>query len=219
MTGNEIIIEALLLHGVIYPGQTISAEAQATSEKGFNLMLGEWNATGHAVYAVVRTGPHTLVSGTADYTIGTGGTFAIARPEKIEAWAVSSSSGAASNGVPVDPATFAAIAKDRSATGSLIDALNYESSYPLGTLHLYPKPNGGTLELWVWQQFAEITDFTAAVAFPPGYLKAIIYNLAIDLAPKFGRPLDPTVKLKADECKAALGSVNAGAHTKGPAAA
>ncbi len=31
MTGNDVINEALLLNLVIYPGQTISAEALATS--------------------------------------------------------------------------------------------------------------------------------------------------------------------------------------------
>ncbi len=213
MTGLDIINEALLLNTVIYPGQTISAEALATSQFGFNLMLGEWNAQRMAIFSVARV-TKVLTSGTADYTIGTGGAFNTPRPEKIEAWAVSTASGPTSSGAPVDSAEFAKIAVDRSATAAIIQALNYDAAYPLGNLHLYPIPNGAhTLELWVWQQFTAITDFTLALDFPPGYLKAILYNLAVDLAPKFGRPLDPTIKGIADACKAGLGSTNQSEHT------
>lgn len=216
MTGTQVIIEALLIDGVIYPGQTISAEAEATSEFGFNLMLGEWNAQGMAVFSVARV-TKVLTSGTADYTIGTGGAFNTPRPERIEAWAVVSISGAAGNGKPVDPATFAALSEDRTATGSIIKALNYDGAYPLGTIHLYPIPNAAhTLELWVWEQFTAITDFTLAIDFPPGYMKAVIYNLAVDLAPKFGRGVDPNVQRIADECKAGLGSTNAPLHATPP---
>ena len=108
-------------------------------------------------------------------------------------------------------------------TGAFLSALrvkllNYDGAYPSGTIRIYPYPLAGmTLELWVWQQFTEITDFTLELAFPPGYRKAILYNLAIDLAPKFGRPLDPTVKLIADQCKAALGAPNASQHGAAPA--
>ena len=215
--GTDVINEALLLLGVIYPGQTISAEALATAELGCNMMLGEWSAQGLAVFSVAKI-TKALVSGTATYTIGTGATWNTPRPEKIEAWAVTSSSGFAGSGKPVDPATFVTIARDRSAIGSIIEALNYDAAYPVGTLTLYPIPNGGTLELWVWQQFAFISDFTAAIDFPPGYLKAIVYNLAVDLAPKFGRPLDPTIATVAMQCKAGLGAVNASIHNGAPPA-
>jgi hypothetical protein len=99
-----------------------------------------------------------------------------------------------------------------------VKVLHYDAAYPVGSIHIYPVPSAGmTLDLWVWQQFLQITDFTAAVDFPPGYLKAIIYNLAVDLAPKFGRPLDATVKAIADACKAGLGATNASVHSN-PAA-
>ncbi len=167
MTGDQLISESLLLNGVIYPGQTISTEAKATALLGLNMMLGEWNATGLAVYSVGRV-TFTLTANKADYTIGAGGEFA---------------------GVQPGPA------------------------FPLGNIHLYPKPTGSqTLALWVWVQFTDVTDTTAALSLPPGYLKAILYNLAVDLAPKFGRPLDPTIKMVADQCKASLGATNISEH-------
>ena len=217
ITGNQIIAEALLLINRIFPGQTPSTDEQATGQVGFNSLLDEWSATGLAVYSVLRNAPFTLVSGTADYTIGSGGTISVARPVKIEAWAVLTTAGQTSSGKPVDAATFAAIATDRSAIGARIQALNYDAAFPLGNIHLYPKPNGGTLELWVWTAFTQITDFTTAIVFPTGYLQAVIYNLAVALAPKFRMPLDPGVRAKADESRAALGAVNAVQHQPPPA--
>ncbi len=79
--------------------------------------------------------------------------------------------------------------------------------------------SGGTLELWVWDQLATIADFTAALDYPPGYLQAIIYNLAVMIAPNFERPLDPGVKNEADRALLALGTTNASQHHMPPAAA
>ncbi len=103
--------------------------------------------------------------------------------------------------------------------GNRVKLLNYDAAYPVGLVHIYPVPNVGiTLELWVWEQLAAITDPTLAVDLPPGYLKAITYNLAVDLAPKFGRQLDPNIANVAAQCKAGLGSLNVSEHSA-PAAA
>ncbi len=215
MTGLEIINDSLLLNGVIYPGQTISPEALATSQLGLNNMLSEWNAQGLAVFSIVKS-TFSLSNGTADYTIGSGATINQARPEKIEAWRVYDSSGAANGGQPVDSKEFVARADDNALTAARIEMLNYDAAFPVGTIHLYPIPNGGTLELWVWEQLAAITDFTLAISFPPGYLKTIIYNLAVDLAPKFGREVGQTVKMVADAGKATLGGTNSSELTRVP---
>lgn len=215
MVGNDIVNESLLLDGVIYPGQTLSAEALATAQLGLNNMLSEWNAQGLAVFSIVKS-TFALSSGTADYTIGSGATINQARPEKIEAWRVYDSSGGANGGEPVDAKTFAARADDNALTGARIEMLNYDAAFPTGTIHLYPIPNGGTLELWVWEQLTAISDFTATVAFPPGYLKVICYNLAVDLAPKFGREVGQTVKMVADAGKATLGATNISEQTRVP---
>jgi hypothetical protein len=219
MTGNQIVNEALLVVGRIFPGQTCSTDEQTTSQLGLNNLLDEWNATGLAVYSVARTTPFALTSGTADYTIGTGGTIAITRPVKIEGWAVQATSGQSSAGKPVDAQEFLAIATDRSAIGARIKALNYDAAYPTASIHLYPKPNGGLLELWIWEQLPQITDFTQVYALPPGYGEALIYNLAVALAPKFRVPLDQTIKLKADETRMAIGKVNTSEHESEPPAA
>ena len=190
----------------ITPGQTASADEVATSQIELNALLGQWNADAVCVYS---SAPMTvaLLNGVADYTV-------TPRPVRVEAWSVRSSSGQANGGVPLDPATYATVAVDRSATGARVKALNYDAAYPTASVHLYPKPTGGTLELWVWEQLASIADFTAALNYPPGYLQAITYALAVALAGKFATraPLDPTVAATAAQSKAALASSNQPQH-------
>lgn len=214
VTGDDVISEALILLGVKYAGQTISPEAKATSLLGLNLLLGEWNATGQAVYSVARA-QYNLVVGTPSYTIGpSGATFTAARPEKIETWSVTTAGGTSDSGAPLDSAAFERMAEDTAATGSRIKALTYDAGFPNGTIRIYPIPSAAaTLELWTWSQLAEVTDTAAELAFPTGYYKGIIYNLAVDLAPKFGREVPASVKLVADQCKASLGATNASEHS------
>lgn len=216
MTGNDIISAALLLDGVTYAGQTPSAEVLAASQTSLLNMLSEWNAQGLAVFSIIKNPGFALVSGTADYTIGSGATINVTRPEKIEAWRVIDSSGAANGGEPVGSKEFVARADDGALIAARIEMLNYDAAFPTGTIHLYPIPNGGTLELWVWEQLATIADFTVALSFPPGYLKTIIYNLAVDIAPQNGREVGSTVKMVADAGKATLGGTNTSERTRVP---
>ena len=215
MVGNDIIAASFLIDGITYPGQTVSTEAMAAAQQTLNNMLSEWNAQGLAVYSVVKF-LQALTNGVADYTIGTGAAINTPRPEKIQSWRVFDASGAANGGKPVDPDTFARLADDAGLTAARIEMLNYDAAYPTGVIHLYPIPNGGTLELWIWEQLAAITDFTQTINVPPGYLKTITYCLAVDLAPQFGRPLDPTVKMIADAGKATLGATNVSEETRMP---
>lgn len=206
MTGNDVITQSLLLLKRITPGQTASTDEVATAQLDLNSLLGEWNAQALAVYSVA---PITIamVSGTADYVLST-------RVVKVEAWNMKSASGQSQGGIPMDAVAFAAVAVDRSAIGARVKALNYDAAFPNASVHLYPKPNGGTLELWVWDAIAVITDFTLTLTYPPGYLQGLVYNLAVAMAGKFATraPLDPSVITMAAESKAALVSSNQSQH-------
>jgi len=225
MFGNDVIKQALTLHGILYVGQIPGSDAYAMCQTAFNNMLAEWNAAGVAVFSVILNS-YALTGGNGSYTLGPGGpapNLSGARPEKIEAWGVRGSAAGSDGGRPLNAADFERerVKLDNAAamlgllsagalTGGRVKILNYDADFPYGTLTLYPVPSGVlTIDLWIWDQLTSIVDFVATqLNFPPGYLKAIIYNLALDLAPLFGRQIDPGVKMIADQTKATLAATN-----------
>jgi hypothetical protein len=59
----------------------------------------------------------------------------------------------------------------------------YDNSYPLGNINLWMKPLGGlTINIVSYQRLQNFPLISTTVSLPPGYEKAIIDNLAIDLA-------------------------------------
>jgi hypothetical protein len=66
--------------------------------------------------------------------------------------------------------------------------LYYNPTFPLGTITFYPVPNVGLiLGLSQVLQFIDFANLTIAIQLPPGYEDAIIYNLAVQIAPDYGR--------------------------------
>ena len=68
------------------------------------------------------------------------------------------------------------------------DYLYYNPTYPFGTITLYPVPNIA-LQLILSQtsKLLDISYLQQVISLPPGYERALIYNLAIELAPRYGR--------------------------------
>ena len=85
-----------------------------------------------------------------------------------------------------------------------------DANAPLATVALYPYPTENvSLELYSWQALAQFADLVTPVALPDGYEEAVIYNLAVRLAPEYGRALDATVAALAIQSKAAIEALNA----------
>ena len=79
--------------------------------------------------------------------------------------------------------------KDLSATYPT--DLWYEREWPLGKIFLYPEPSAAaTLIYYVWKQLPSGMALADRFNVPPGYLQAIRYNLAVELAPEYGRMLE-----------------------------
>jgi hypothetical protein len=69
----------------------------------------------------------------------------------------------------------------------------YKPSYPLGYIYLYPTPDVSyTLHLNTLKPFTETSSFdliTSTFNFPPNYEEPIIFNLAVRLAPQYGKTI------------------------------
>ncbi|HEX3574569.1 MAG TPA: hypothetical protein VHU42_08225 [Rhodopila sp.] len=71
----------------------------------------------------------------------------------------------------------------------------YESSWPLGVLHVWPVPPAGIYELHIATKaplpsFANLTD---PIGLPPEYMSGLLYTLANELAMNYGLQPSPAV--------------------------
>lgn len=89
-------------------------------------------------------------------------------------------------------------------------ALYYDRTYPLGNLYFYPNPSqGGELHYWTDTILSDFTTTSQAVNFPQGYARAIVTNLAIELAAQQGKNVPPSLAMRAKQSKAAIKALNA----------
>ncbi|MCK5616757.1 hypothetical protein KAR91_83620 [Candidatus Pacearchaeota archaeon] len=129
----------------------------------------------------------TLTSGTESYTIGSGGDFDTVRPVKINGGYVRS------GGIDI-PLQVVGEKKYRgvsqkSQTGDAVTYLWYNPTWgasELGTIYVYPAA-GGTIYLHNLRPLGEPTGLTETVLFPGEYDEPIKWNLALRLAPEYGK--------------------------------
>jgi len=137
------------------------------------------------------------------YTIGSSGDLNVARPNLISL-----------AGFVVDDYEYPidivneqewAAVSDKTLTSTIPTKLFIVNSYPLAKLYLWPRPTGtNTLTLYTPKQITEAANASTDLALPPGYSRMLRYNLAKELAPEFGRTLDPNILETAMDTKAEI---------------
>jgi hypothetical protein len=207
VTAQSLITQALKANGVGALGQTPNSADLADGLTWANMILAQWQRRRWLVWHLADTA--IVSSGAVSYTVGPGGYFNIARPDKIEgAYARLLTSGT-NNGMaqPVTPGVlnvdyplyvidsreeYAEIGLK--ALQTFPGAVFYDSAYPIGNLFVWPIPNN-QFEIHILtkeslQSFSALTD---AFAMPPEYQEAIVWSLAARMRPAYGLPPDPTI--------------------------
>lgn len=204
-TAQTLIDRACRLVGAVASGESASTDETADFLIALNAMLESWNLDRLAIYALVDV-TKVLTSSDAAYSIGSGGDINTTRPVEIHAASVTVS------GVDLP---LMVISKDswdaigvRSVTG-VPDRLYYEPAYPLGVVNLYPVPDSTyTLTLAVRSPLTSFATAATSVSLPPGYERALAYNLAIEIAPELGRQVPAEVARIAVQSLAAIKRLN-----------
>jgi hypothetical protein len=188
MTAIEIITAALRLIGVAATGETLSASESADGLQAMQMMIDSWSNQGLFVYA--RTVETLTLTGANSYTIGSSGTFNTVRPiEILGAYVTSGGLDYPINLVTAN--TYRDIAQ-KSLSG-IPNWLYYSPTYPLGTIYMAPVASGDTITIESLKPLTEPSGNTSNLSFPPGYEEAFKFNLAVRLAPEFGRVPDQVV--------------------------
>ena len=199
-SATEFIRRAMVINGTIDRTDPVETNELNDGLVALNDMLDSWEIDRTLVFSVLSE-TFALVSGTASYTMGTAGAFNTFRPNRISNVFVTL------NGVnfPVKELT------DKRDYQNIPIKTNqgipqyyyYDTAFPLGTLFIYPVINQtATITIDSWQQLTNFADLTTQYTFPPGYNRAINYNLAMELAPEDGIRMTPEATMIAVESKA-----------------
>jgi hypothetical protein len=216
-TAGDIINHAYQNLGIGAEGETLSFETMNLGLDVLNIMLASWSARGILSTAQL-TENFTLTANKGNYTIGISQDFNTAKPiEIVQAFVRDTDDDV---DYPIDIVT-------RDVYNSYIDkALTGISSRPTnlfydpgvsqqtvqkGTVCLYPIPDSSTtydLYLVTEKYFNEFANLTDSFTFQTSYKRPIIYNLSVELAPKFGISISPEIKLIADESLKIIETMN-----------
>lgn len=217
LTQEQIIIEGLRELGVAAAGEPADPEDLALGQTRFNLVVDTWKADRLTIYQVLR---NTFVVGasTASFTIGPGGTWNTpTRPLAIVRAGFVDTAVSASNPLetPIRVYTdeeWAAVGL-KTMTSTLSFGLWYQTSFDsplgLGKVFVYPiLTRAGTIALYLPVAIDEVADdetgLATVILVPPGYRKALITSVAIDMADAFG--IEPSATLVA-KWKAAMKTI------------
>ena len=208
-TPSTMIVRSLQLIGEKGIGETLTAAEETAYLAVLNSMMESWSLERLLVYHILDE-VFTLTAGDGSYTIGTSGDFNTTRPLKIEG-AVIRDTDDADSGVEILGADAWRRIVLKTSTGNSYPAyLYYDAQYTSarGVINLWPEPQAGLrLVISSWKQLQTFALISTTLALPPGYERAIIYNLAIELAGGMIEPAPSVVKI-ARESKGAIKRVN-----------
>jgi hypothetical protein len=207
-----IINRSLRLLGVAHAGEASDPNEVADAFSVLNMMIGQWNNKRLLLFGFTNE-LFDVTAGDGVYTIGPGGDFDTNRPTKIDRAFMRYNADSPSlcydyklEIVPNDK--YQEIFVKKFATTYPI-YLFYNNTFPLGEITLYPYPvQASQLGLSTWAQISKFTNYAQDIDLPDGYESALAYNLTMELAPEYGKELDPIIANKAAETMADLMSTN-----------
>ncbi len=206
LTGRTLVTDSLLLIGAIASGEPPNPAELTDGLRRLNELIDNWSL--QALTALVNE-RHVLpvTANVSTYTLGPTSTSGAAwivgaRPDVLTNAGLLLN---AANPLPIEIGR-GLLTDDEYANLSIKDLTNilftavyYNPTSPDGTVILWPVPSVGTNDLVLYYDsiLAQFADLTTQYRLPAGYAKALRYNLAVELAPEFGRQVDPVVLMTA----------------------
>jgi hypothetical protein len=182
VTGSDIITRACNGLGYLGVTEVLSAADANAGLKTLNMMLDSWAGEDLTNYAW-QTLFFQMSANKSQYTIGTVGTPDInnQRPNKIyDAFITDTNNLNYPLGI-VEQAKWNNIG-DKNITSQIPNTLWYDSQFPLGVINIFPIPLlSYQVTLNVELQNAGFALLTTQLSVPPGYARAYILNLSLEL--------------------------------------
>ncbi len=206
-SGATLTKAALRKLGASASGEEINGNELSDALEEINRMLDNWN-TEELLVHVANRNAWTIAAATATLEIGPGGNLDQVRPQRIEQGQVWISEGGLEYPIRVWLQERWSAITDKTITGRP-SILYYEANHPLGKIYLWPVTDKGyDFIIYTWNLLAQISNINQTLAFPPGYADAIVNELAIRLAPEYGKTVPPAVAIAAVQSKANVKRIN-----------
>jgi hypothetical protein len=174
----------------------------------FDQMVDSWNTERLSVFCT-QDQVFTWPSGVISRTLGPTGDFVGNRPVLLDDSTYYVGNNGVSYGVKfINQDQYNGIAV-KTVTSTFPQVIFVNETFPNVEMYVYPRP---TQDL-VWhfisvQELSQPATLATSLLFPPGYLRAFTYNLAMELAPEFGVEPSPQVKRIAMTAKRNLKRIN-----------
>ena len=208
-TAGDQINRALRLLGVLAEGETPSAATSQDALVAMNQMLDSWSTERLMAYNTIDQ-VFTWPAGQYIRTLGPTGDFVGLRPVLLDDSTYYRDPGTnVSFGIKfINQQQYNGIAV-KTVTSTYPQVIWVNMEFPNISMAIYPRP---TRDLeWHFvsvQVLAEPASLSTNLYFPPGYMRAFAYNLAMEIAPEFGVEPSPQVSRIAMTSKRDLKRIN-----------
>lgn len=208
-TAGDQINRALRLLGVLAEGETPSSEMANDSLVAMQQMIDSWNTERLSVYNT-QDQMFTWPTDTINRTLGPTGDFVGNRPVLLDdSTYYRDPSTNVSFGIKfINQQQYDGIAV-KTVTSTYPQVMWINMEHPNISMTIYPKPTRA-LE-WHFisiEELAQPATLETTLAFPPGYQRAFVYNLACELAPEYGTEPSKQVQRIAMTSKRNLKRIN-----------
>jgi len=207
-TAGDQINRALRLLGILAEGETPSAAMSQDALMALNQMIDSWNTERLSVFSTqdqIFTWPASLLS----RTLGPTGDFVGNRPVLVDDATYFKAPNGVSYGIKmINQQQYNGIAV-KTVTSTYPQVMWVNMTFPNIEMTVYPRP---TQDLeWHIVSVEELdrpATLSTVMYYPPGYLRAFTYNLAMEFAPEFGVEPSPQVQRIAMTSKRDLKRIN-----------
>lgn len=208
-TAGEQINRALRLLGILAEGETPSAATSQDCLMALNQMIDSWNTERLSVFST-QDQVFNWPVGEISRTLGPTGDFVGNRPVYFDDATYYRDPGTnVSFGIKfINQQQYDGIAV-KTVTSTYPQVIFVNMTFPDVTMFIYPRPT--RLLEWHFVSVEELNkpaDLSTVLYYPPGYLRAFTYNLAMEFAPEFGVEPSPQVQRIAMTSKRDLKRVN-----------
>ena len=206
-TALQLITSSLRKLGAVAAGEALDADEQSDALAALNQIVESWSLKGLALFRR-ENAAYTLVPSQQAYSVGSGADFDGSRPITLHSAFVTR------GGIDYPLAVLTQAQWNdilqKSTQSEIPEGIYYEPTFPTGTMRFWPIPiEALTVTLAIDMQLAAVADINDDLAFPPGYERALLYALAVDLAPEYPAvTLSQSVIDTADEALADIKRAN-----------